>query len=163
MNFSFVSSAHLYVKGLHDFHIQIKKKITICLFLFAQRKTPNQFHSNQSHQWPCQGEYWGIINFFFNKDNGWETRRPSWLENLSFGLATIFFSFHSISFQITNPGLQSSLFSWQFWIRNVVLCPRLWNLIRWNKLFLFCEKAGEEVCPSKTSFLEETVWIFSWP
>ena len=102
-----------------------KKKIPICLLLFAQRKTPSQFHSNQSHQWPCQGEYWGIINFFFNKANGWETRRPSWLENLSLGLATIFFSFHLISFQITNPGVQSSLFSWQFWIRNVVLSMSL--------------------------------------
>ena len=26
VNFSFVSSAHLYVKGLHDFHIQMEKK-----------------------------------------------------------------------------------------------------------------------------------------
>lgn len=59
--------------------------------------------------------------------------------------ATIFFPLHSISFQITNPRLQPSLFSWQFWIRNIVPGPRIGNFIRQNMLLLLCERAGKQV------------------
>lgn len=62
----------------------------------------------------------------FNKENGSEIQRPSWSKPLQ--LSHSFFT--QYLFKIIYPILQSSLFSWQFWVRNIVPCPHLWNLIR---------------------------------